>query len=75
MKRKGYRTKWERWDYAESFNYTRLRLVVLDTSYLPVRSATVTFRREHKCESVVAERMCMDMVLGGDRFGEPIRYG
>jgi hypothetical protein len=77
LRRKGYHPVWDRHDYEGELGLSRLRLRVLDDRYLRVRELSVTFRRDHRCESLVAEGICEDMVLGpgGRTYGEPVRYG
>lgn len=76
LAKKGYRAVWKRHDYEGELGLSSLRLTVLDDRFCYLRHKQVTFRRDKLCESVVAERICEDMVLGGGRYaGEPVRYG
>ena len=75
LERKGYHAVWGRCDFDCDLGLSRLELRVLDGRYCEVRSRAVTFRRDHRCEGLVAECICEDLVLGGAKYGEPIRYG
>lgn len=75
LSKKGYRAVWDRTDHVHELGLTTLELRVLDDRFVPLRAHAVTFRRDHRCEGAVAERICEDMVEGDRRYGEPIRYG